>query len=185
MNERKLRDRGSRIVHELHTAIRRMLVAATDGVAWVLDGFIDFDGNVEQEQAEVFTAGSWYRPADDSGAEAMLVLVGAQSDNPAIIAIRDERARAAIADAIAMAKGEHIVYSPAGSVVYMKSDGTVEVRSKDGTARRLMTVDDGAALKQAITDAVTVANDGGASFKADLLTGLVDWPTGTSKLKGE
>jgi len=42
-----------------------------------------------------------------------------------------------------------------------------------------------ATLKSAINDAVIVANDGGASFKTTLLTGLAAFPVGTTKVKAE
>lgn len=64
-------------------------------------------------------------------------------------------------------------------------DEKVQIRTLDGTAQKLMTVADGAALKDAIQGAATVPNDGGSAFKANLLTNLSDWPEGTSVLEAE
>lgn len=41
------------------------------------------------------------------------------------------------------------------------------------------------ALKDAIAGAVTVANDGGASFKADILSSLAGWPSPAGRVKVE
>lgn len=52
------------------------------------------------------------------------------------------------------------------------------------TAALLALKSDLTTLKSAISGTVVVANDGGASFKATLLTALSSWPVGTTKVKG-
>ncbi len=64
-------------------------------------------------------------------------------------------------------------------------DSTVEIKSVGGTAVKLPTIADMDALKNAISNAIVVAMDGGASFKTSLLAALVNWPTGTTVLRAE
>jgi hypothetical protein len=58
-----------------------------------------------------------------------------------------------------------------------------DVRIGDDTAALLALKSDLATLKTAISNAVIVANDGGASFKSTLLTALSSWPVGTTKVR--
>jgi phage gp45-like len=162
-------------------AIRRFVVTLTDSARWQIAGVLMPDGR-EAHRAEVFSGVGFYsRPPADVQTEAVVVMSG-DASNQLVVAVRDEKTRAAVVGDLKA--DESAIYNSV-ALVYVKADGTIEARSKSGTALRLMTVADGLALVDAIRDAATVANDGGASFKAALLTSLANWPTGTTKLKGE
>lgn len=60
-----------------------------------------------------------------------------------------------------------------------------DIRLGDSTATALALKSELDTLKTAITNAVIVAGDGGASFKTTLLAALSAWPVGTTKVKGK
>lgn len=64
-------------------------------------------------------------------------------------------------------------------------DDKVKIKSVGGTSVPLGTVPDLQTLKNAINNAVPVANDGGANLKTTILAALANWPTGTTVLEGE
>jgi hypothetical protein len=77
------------------------------------------------------------------------------------------------------------------STVGLEDDATLIEFTEDGQIlaggnASLATKSDLSNLLQAITDAVIVANDGGASLKSTILAALnaINWPSGTTKLKG-
>lgn len=90
-------------------------------------------------------------------------------------------------------EGDAFVVAPFGSApdaalvpnVTLVIDDTVEIRSLNGTAQRLLTEADGEALKDAISGAAVAANDGGLTLRNNIVAALDDWPVGTQVLKGE
>lgn len=164
--------------------VRRVAITLTTKALWQIAGFKSFDGTQETKQVEVFPGlGIYARPPSSGKPEAIVVMVGADAATPAIVATRDEATRASVAGAIAA--GETMVYTPL-AVVYLKSDGTIEARSASGAASPLATKADLVALLNAISGAPTTGGDGGAAFKASILSTLgPDWPTGTQKFKAE
>jgi hypothetical protein len=64
-------------------------------------------------------------------------------------------------------------------------DQLIEARSVGGTANSVATKADLQTLKDAITNAIVVGLDGGASLKATILTALATWPIGTTVFKAE
>src|SRR5262245_1637556 len=92
----RLRQRTGGATLGLRSALRRMVVAASDAVLWALDGLEDLEGNIEREEAEAFLGIGFYsRPGPNSdGAEAIVVKVGGMSGHPAVVATRDQRALA-------------------------------------------------------------------------------------------
>jgi phage gp45-like len=132
--------------------------------------------------AEPFTGfGFFSRPPSSGEPEAIVTSLGDASAS-VIVAVRDEKTRAAVVGDLKV--GETAMYN-AKAVVYAKDDGTIEARSVDGAATELSTKADLATLKDAITNATVVAQDGGASFKSTLLLALKDWPAGTKTFKAE
>jgi phage gp45-like len=145
---KSLRDRSSKPVNDLRNLVRHYVVTKAAGAVWKLLGLIDGDGNEEKEDAPIFPGiGIWARPPSSGKPEAVVNLVGASTGNPAIVATRDEKTRAALDQALGGIKaGETTTYGEK-SVVYHKADGTIEARSWDGTAKRLLTEDDFEAFK--------------------------------------
>lgn len=181
-----LRQRMDRFLTRIRNLVRRVSITdSADASAWKLGGVSD-GSNTEAHTAEVFSGiGIYARPANAS-AEAILVSVGGQSNNPAIVGVRDEAMRASIENALGgVAAGETVVFNPT-SVVYLRGNGLIEIRSKDGVAGFLCTASDMQQLADVFSNWTPVANDGGAALKS-LLTTLIGtgWPRGTSKLKAE
>lgn len=162
--------------------VRRMAITLTSKVLWQLAGFRLPDGSQEVINAEPFTGAGFYSRPPASGQPEAIVINIESASAPMIIAIRDEKTRAAIVGALL--QGETAMYTDK-SLFKINADGTMEGRSAGGTAGFLGTVVDLTTLKSAIQGAAVVANDGGAAFKANLLAALASWPTGTTKLKGE
>lgn len=161
--------------------VRRMSVSRAGAVLWQLVGF-RVGRHQEAQTAEVFHGvGIHSIPSANGKPEAIVINIGGAAA-PVIIATRDEATRAATTPHD-MVAGETVIYSE-GAIVYLRN-GTVEVRTPAGAAKRLLTVDDGAALKQAIATAAVVATDGGAALKANIVGNLSSWPTGTTVLKGQ
>lgn len=171
------------LLRRLIGAIRRMTVTVTSKTLWQLSGYqVD---KVETLPAEPFTGIGFYsRPPASGKPEAIAVFAGG-AKSPAIVATRDEDTRKAVAGGIAA--DETIVFSSA-AVVYVRANGTVEVRTPSGTALPLATKADLDALKAAINGWTPAPNDGGAALKTALtalFTGPPTWPAGTTVLKGQ
>lgn len=161
--------------------IRRMVITLSGAKAiWQLTGFRQLDGSNEVVNAEVFSGVGFYaRPAASGKPEAIVVMVG-DGKVPAVVAVRDEATRAAVAGDL---EADETAVFTSQAIVHLKNDGTVEIRSEGGAAVPLATKADLDALRAAIQGAVPVANDGGAALKAAILAAA--WTTGTAKLKGE
>lgn len=163
-------------------AVRRMAITLTSRALWQLAGF-------ELEEREVVTAepflgiGFASRPPSSGKPEAIVVMVG-DAKNPMIVAVRDEATRAAIAGALKL--GETMVYTDK-VFAHLKEDGTLEARKPAEAADFAALKRDLQRLKDAISDAAVVANDGGAAFKTNILAALDEspaWPEGSKTLKG-
>ncbi len=169
-------------VQRITGMIRRMAITLTTRVAWQLAGFRMPDGTTETISAEPFTGiGVFARPPSNSKPEAIVLNVG-DAKAPVIVAVRDEKTRAAIAGNVGA--DETAVYN-SQAIVLVKANGSIEVRAAAGVAVPLATKADLDALKAAINGAPTTGGDGGAAFKAALLDALAAWPVGTTVLKGQ
>jgi phage gp45-like len=177
-----LRDRAAGALARLRNVIRRLEVVVATGSTWRLEGVEDDEGNVEAQDAEPFLGGALYRPAAGAKVQAVVALVGAESGHPVVVALRDEATRAAVEAALGIAAGEAALFGPSGAVVYFKSDGTIEARDKSGTAQRLVTEADFAALRTWL--AAHVHPDPASGFTGAPTTSTPS-PTYTTKLKGE
>ncbi len=165
--------------------VRRLAVSKAAALLWDLLGVRVGTSSTARERikAEPFYGIGIMALPSNGGAPEAIVLNVAGALAPVIVAARDAKAQQAAVPSN-MSAGEVCVYSD-GAIVYVRANGTVEVRTPSGTAKRLLTVEDGAALKQAISTAATGTSDGGAAFKANLTANLNGWPTGTTVLKGE
>ncbi len=162
-------------------SIRRMAISLTAKTLWQLVGF-RIGTKTETLPAETFLGiGFHARPSSSGKPEAIVLMVNGQ-DAPVVVAVRDEKTRAAIAGALL--EDETAMFNTQ-AIVVAKADGSIEARSAAGVALPLATKADLTALKTAITNAVIVATDGGASFKATLLAALGAWPAGTTTFKAE
>ena len=128
-------------------AIRRMTVGFVDKVLWQLVGVRLLDGSAETGTAEPFTGIGFYsRPPANGSPEAVVVMAGG-AKSPAIVGLRDEKTRAKVAGGLVA--DEAMVFNST-AVVYVKADGSVEVRSATGIAVKLPTLAD----LQAVVDYV-------------------------------
>jgi phage gp45-like len=171
-------------LQRLRGLVRRLIATATRLPRWQLRGVRGVDGASEVVQAEVFQGvGFAARPPASSAAEVIAVNVDGQAKAPVVVATRDEKTAAAVRAAIGgLGPGDTLVYN-AGVVVFLRSDGTVEIRSTGGTAVALALRSDLEALRTAIQNTMIAPGDGGAALKTAILA--ASWTTGTTVLKGE
>lgn len=167
--------------------IRKMIVLFTPKGIWELQGFRALK---ERVRSEVFQGvGIWARPPADAKIEAIVVSVG-DSDNPVVIALRDERTRAAVANALA--DDETLLHNSLAGI-HLKADGTVHVRAHGGAAERLPTWADFQALRDwlvshghtGVTTGIGISGPPNVSPAATPPGAPVPTPTGTTVLKGQ
>lgn len=177
---KSLRDRAGQPANQLRNLVRHYVVTKAAGAVWKLLGLIDGDGNEEKEDAPIFPGiGVWARPPSSGKPEAVVNLIGASTGNPAIVAMRDEKTRAALDKALGGIKaGETTTYGEK-SVVYHKDDGTIEARSWTGTAVPLATKADVDNLRTWLIAHLHSGGGGGTP------TTTPPAAAGTKKLKGE
>ncbi len=165
-------------------AIRRMAISLTARALWQLVGFRLPDGSNELLEAEPFTGiGIASRPPANSKPEAIVVMVGG-AKSPAIIAVRDEKTRKAIAGALI--EDETMLFN-SQALVYMKADGTIEARSAAGVAVSLCTKADAQQIRDDVHhhEHAYIAPGSGGGPATTTGGPTVTAPVGTTKLKGE
>jgi hypothetical protein len=118
-----------------------------------------------------------YKPIEDT--EALYVELG---DERVVFATKDRTHQIEIAD------GEVVVRalgSATAARILLKPNGDVEIGASATQFVALASLVEAqlTALKTAISGAATVANDGGAAFKTNLLTALASWPATTAATK--
>lgn len=169
--------------------VRRMSVKLTDGGLWQVAGHLLFDNQRETVTPENFPGiGFAARPPSGTSAEAIVVQVGG-SNQPAIVALRDEATRAKVNAIVA---DEAVVYNSVARV-YVKADGTIEIRSHAGAAVALATKADVDAVATFLKKHFdTALGHTHAALGSPPIVGtgvgtgfLVPAATGTTKLKGE
>lgn len=112
-------------------AIRRMAVTLTSQVLWQLAGFRMPDQSREAFNAEVFGGiGIYARPPDSTQPEAIVLMVG-DAKAPAIVAVRDEATRAAVAGAL---KADETMVFNSEVCMHATADGHVDLRAASGAA---------------------------------------------------
>ena len=176
--------RTAPVLQRLHGLVRRLIATATSLPRWQLRGVRGADGADEVMMVEVFQGiGFAARPPASSSAEVIALNVDGQAKAPVAVAARDEKTAAAVRSAIGgLGAGDTLVFN-AGVIVFLRSDGTVEIRSTGGTAVPLALRADLEALRTAIQNTVIAPGDGGAALKTAILA--ASWTTGTTVLKGE
>lgn len=189
-----LADQTSPKTRSIRGAIRRMVIKATKRALWQLEGH-RIQGTVESPEAEVFSGVGFYsRPAASSRAEAVLLSIG-DAQHPVIVATRDEDLRK-LWKADLDANPDVAAMFNRATIVLVKADNTVEIRSRTGVAVSLAPVAELQRLYGAIVAAIAaVTLAGGVTAPAALnalnalktaLDALVPaWPAGTTILKAE
>lgn len=175
---------GDPIELRLRNMVRRFAVTVTSAAAvWKVLGIRGLDGEDETVTAEVFQGvGFAARPSTTGSPEVIVVNVGG-AKVPVIVASRDHKTlKAVLAELGELAAGDAVIYSPA-AVVYVRANGTVEIKTPGGVAQKLATLADLEALRTAIQNTVIAPGDGGAALKAAILAAV--WTTGTTVLKAE
>ncbi len=158
-------------------SIRRMAIALTARTLWQLVGH-RVGTQTETIQAETFSGIGFYaRPPSTGKPEAIVLMVG-DASAPVVVAVRDEKTRAAIAGALA--EDESAVFNTK-AIVHVKADGTIEARSASGVAKSLATKDDIDALKSWALTHTHPAPGGATSAPTDPPPDA----DGTNVLKGE
>lgn len=157
---------------------------------WQLLGVLLLD-QVTREviEAENFSnVGFYARPAPGANAEATVAFAGG-AQNPIIIATRDEDLRKKVAN---IDQGETMVFTNK-ACVYIKADGTIEIRSATGVANPVPTLAEFNALVDKVNNIVTAHDTHGHTDPQGGVTGLpsvlTSGPTshgsGTTKVKLE
>ena len=166
--------------------LRRFAVRSTSAVLqWTLDGLEDADGNVETETAEVFgVAGVVSRPPAEARAEVILAYLGGKSNAPVILVTRDADTLRAFLDKEGLELDESALYNTQAAF-RVTEDGKAVARSLGGESKPLPTLEDVQAIIDALTNSATAAQDGGATYKANITAALTGRPQGTSVLEGE
>lgn len=170
-------------VRDWRGMIRRMAIKLTDGSFWQALGHTLTDGKGKEiRHAEVFSGIGFYsRSAAGANSEAIVVFPGGASADPIIIATRDEDARKAIA---LLAQDETAMFNRA-TIIIIHDNGTVEIRSKNGTALKLPTMADFTALVSILNGAGTGSATAIPAAIAAYQSAHPTWPTGTAVLKAE
>jgi hypothetical protein len=165
--------------------IRRYKITRATGTRWQVRGQSSGSGGDELHEIEPFHGiGFMARPpASGSNPEAVGVSI-AGAKLQLIVGTRDEAVRKLIDDQV---ENDGAAMFNTTVIILVKPDSTVEIRLHGGAAQKLLTIADGQALKDAITNAVPAAGaaDGGAGLQTSIVAGLVHWPTGTSVLKAQ
>ncbi len=142
---------GDPIELRLRNMVRRFVVSVGHGAVWKLLGIRGLDGEDETVTAEVFQGiGIASRPAADGEPEAIVVNVGG-AKVPVIVATRDQRTLAGVLASLGELEAGSTLIFTAGAVVYVRANGTVEIRSPGGAAAALATKADIDALKTYIS----------------------------------
>lgn len=137
-----LRQRTSQVYLRLRGLARRVVLSLTnnDGT-WQALGYRGVDELGEDAEGEKFVAevfpgiGIYARPKAGAKPEAVVIHIGAEPNHPVIIATRDRAAQ------VALDEDETAVFN-SQAVIICKKDGTIELRSRGGTAKKLVTWDD-------------------------------------------
>lgn len=158
-------------------AIRRMVISLSSEVLWQVTGHQLLDNTTETYDAEPFTGVGFYsRPHDTAGTPEAIV-AGASTENPTIIATRDEATRKAM---IGDAPSDMAAMFNTLAMVYIKPDGTIWACAKGATPQRLMLLSEGQAMHAAMSGHTHPAGDGTTHLVAPTGGGPVTGATGAS-----
>lgn len=185
----ELRDVVDPLRNRVLGAIRRVAVTLAGARAiWQVAGYRLPAGAISTDEvfnAELFGGiGFHARPPTGGKPEAIVLMVGADSDHPVIVAIRDEATRAAVANAL---KADETMLFNSKCIIHAKDDGTVEVRTPNGVAVPLATLADVQAIRNALHNHghTYIAPGSGGSAATTTDNPAVPAPAGTTVLKGQ
>lgn len=129
---------------EFSARLRRMVVTRSNSDILQVTGHTLLDGDVETWEAESFQGiGYAARPAEDEEVEAIVGLVGGPG-NPIVIATRNQATRVSMA--ADLAAGETQLHN-AVVLIRILAGGKVEIRTKNGTPKKLAFQEDLDALE--------------------------------------
>lgn len=179
------RDETSPETRGIAGLIRRMVITATRSVLWQITGHRLLDNTIETRDAPVFSGiGIYARPPANGKPEAIVVFPGStdgRGASPLVAALRDEETRRAVFKlAGELAAGETAIFNPS-AIIVIKTNGTVEIRSLEGTAHELALKSD----VQDLRDWAAAKAYGGSGSVVPVGPAAPPQPTGTSKLKAE
>lgn len=138
-----LSDIRGRAARRLRSLISRRQLALddSDGERVTALGREAMDGSVEEDEMDGFgPVGLASRPAADTTVEAAVAFVGADGAHPIALSYLDGQRRIVI-NAVGLDADETLVYT-SQAVVKLCADGTVEIRSLSGSAKRLATAEE-------------------------------------------
>ncbi len=178
---RSLKERRSGMGMVLQSALRRMVVVGTSAVRWALEGFEDFDGNVEEDEAEPFTGVGFYsRPPSGDATEAVVLKIGGRSGHPVIVATRSHDGVKRVG---AVGEDETLIFNSL-SVVKITAAGEIQVGAIGGPFAPLATKADLDAIVLWLTAHVhTSTAPGNPTSPPTILP--VPPPVGTIRLKAQ
>lgn len=170
-------------------AVRRMLIKLTTKALWQLAGH-KIDGTEEVIKAEPFSGiGIAARPPASGKPEAIVAMLN-DAEAPVIIAIRDEKTRAAVAGALKL--GETMVHTDK-LVVHLTAEEIIELRKVGGVAGFVALLSDLSRLKVALVSWVPTGTLADGTALKTILTaffagtgafaGQGTWPTGSTVVK--
>lgn len=136
---RTFRNRQGRKALDSENAIRKVSITANAGSDWNIEGYEYVDPETGETICEgdgddpipVFQGIGFYARPVGENAEAIMLHVGNQADNPVLAAVRDEDGRIAYVDAFGdHVGGESAVFNGQGTArLKVKADGTIEAGS--------------------------------------------------------
>lgn len=144
---RELAEAVGSAARDLAGKVRRMIVTRTRSALWQVTGHTLLDGSTETRDAENFAGGAGFysRPSDDEDTEAIITFPGG-AGNPVIIATRQEAVRRVIA---ADLNADETQIHNSAVLIRIKANGTVEIRTKAGTAYALAKLSEIQAMRTA------------------------------------
>jgi phage gp45-like len=175
---------GDPLEVRLKNLIRRKLITATRGALWKLLGIRGLEGD-ETGLVEVFSGiGISARPPASGKPEAIVVNVGG-AKAPVIVATRDKATLDAVLDQLGeLEVGSTLVFSGT-AVIYVRANGTVEIRTPGGVAVPLATKADVDAIRNALDGHTHTYLPGTGTATTTTLNPSVPAPTGTTVLKAQ
>ncbi len=132
-----LRKRLTETVLEMANLVRRVVLTSSSGGQWGIEGYKTEDGieGDEDEPVDVFQGLYIYaRPGADDNAEAVMLSVGAKSNNPVIAAVRNEDARRRYVEEFGdIAQGEIVIFNSLGkSRIHISAAGAIAIEAESG-----------------------------------------------------
>lgn len=177
---------GDPLEVKLKNLVRRFVVTATAGPLWKLLGIRGLEGD-ETNTVEVFHGiGIAARPPTTGTPEAIVVNVGG-AKAPVIVSTRDWKTLKSVLDQLPgddLEAGSTLVYA-GGAIVWVRANGTVEIRTPSGTAVPLATKADVDAIRDALNGHTHTYVPGTGTPTTTTINPSVPASIGTTVLRGQ